>query len=94
MTQTNALLIVDREGVVSSLSLSQQLVTRGGFGNYLLLVIIVFAISIALSGIHYNGLILGWFLMPIVWLLEGNRTGELNFKPTTTRVLDSRQMVH
>ena len=56
-------LIVDREeGVFSSLSLSQQLVTRSGFGNYVLLVIIVFAISIAPSAIPYVGFVLGWFL--------------------------------
>jgi uncharacterized membrane protein len=66
-------LVVDRkEGVFSSLSLSQQLVTRSGFGNYLLLVIIVFAISLAPSAIPYVGFILGWFLMPIAWLLEAS----------------------
>lgn len=66
-------LIVDRkEGVFSSLSLSQQLVTNSGFGNYFLLVIIVFAISLAPSAIPYAGFILGWFLMPITWLLEAS----------------------
>ena len=66
-------LIVDRkEGVFSSLSLSQQLVTRSGFGNYFLLVVIVFAISLAPSAIPYVGFILGWFLMPIAWLLEAS----------------------
>lgn len=65
--------IVDREeGVFSSLSISQQLVTRSGFGNYVLLVIIVVAISMAPSAIPYVGFILGWFLMPIAWLLEAS----------------------
>ena len=66
-------LIVDREeGVLSSLSISQELVTRGSFGNYVLLVIIVTAISIAPSTIPYVGFILGWFLMPLAWLLESS----------------------
>ena len=66
-------LIVDRqEGVFSSLSLSHELVTRSGFGNYLLLVIIVSAISIAPSAIPYVGFILGWFLMPIACLIEAS----------------------
>ncbi len=66
-------LIIDRkEGVFSSLSISQQLVTRSGIGNYLLLVIIVFAISLAPSAIPLFGFIFGWFLMPIAWLLEAS----------------------
>ena len=66
-------LIVDRgEGVFSSLSLSKQLVTRSGFGNYLLLVFIVLAISLAPSAIPYVGFILGWFLMPLAWLVEAS----------------------
>jgi hypothetical protein len=66
-------LIVDRqEGVFSSLSISQELVTRSGFGNYVLLVIIVSAISLAPSAIPYVGFILGWFLMPIAWLIEAS----------------------
>jgi hypothetical protein len=66
-------LIVDREeGVFSSLSLSQQLVTRSGFGNYVLLVVVVSAISIAPCAIPYIGFIFGWFLMPIAWLLEAS----------------------
>ena len=66
-------LIVDRqEGVFSSLAISQKLVTRSGFGNYLLLVIIVFAISLAPSAIPYVGSVLGWFLLPIAWLIEAS----------------------
>lgn len=66
-------LMVDRqEGVFSSLSTSRQLVMRSGFGNYVLLVIIVSAISIAPSAIPYVGFILGWFLIPIAWLIEAS----------------------
>ncbi len=66
-------LIVDRkEGVFSSLSLSQKIVTHSNFGNYLLLVIIVLAISIAPSAIPYVGVVVAWFLMPIAWLLEAS----------------------
>ncbi len=66
-------LIVDREeGVFSSLSTSHEMVKRSGYGNYVLLVIIVFAISLAPSAIPYVGFILGWFLTPIAWLIEAS----------------------
>ncbi len=64
-------LVVDRdEGIFSSLGLSKRIVTASGLGNYLLLVIIVTAISIAPCAIPYVGFIIGWFLMPIAMLVE------------------------
>lgn len=36
------------------------------------MVIIVFAITLAPSAIPYVGFILGWFLMPIAWLIEAS----------------------
>jgi hypothetical protein len=66
-------LIVDRrEGVFRSLSLSQELVTRSGLGNYVLLILILLALSLAPSAIPYLGVVLGWFLMPIAWLIEAS----------------------
>ena len=66
-------LIVDRkEGVFSSLSLSQKLVTHSNFGNYFLLVVILVAISLAPSAVPYVGVVVAWFLMPIAWLLEAS----------------------
>ena len=65
-------LIVDRKvGVFSSFAISQEIVARS-FGNYVILVIIVTAISLAPSMIPYVGFILGWFLMPIAWLIEAS----------------------
>jgi len=65
-------LIVDRkEGVFSSLKISQEMVARS-FGNYVVLVIVVTAISLAPSMIPYVGFIFGWFLMPLAWLIEAS----------------------
>ena len=45
----------------SSLSLSQQLVTRSGFGNYVLLLLVVIVFAVAPTAIPCLGFILGWF---------------------------------
>ena len=64
-------LVVDRgEGVFASLGSSKRIVSASGFGNYVLLVIVVSAISIAPSAIPYVGFIIGWFVTPIAWLVE------------------------
>ena len=66
-------LIVDKgEGAISSLSTSQEIVQRSGLGNYILLVIIALAISVAPAAVPYVGVILGWFLSPIAWLIEAS----------------------
>jgi uncharacterized membrane protein len=65
-------LIVDRkEGVFSSLAISQEMVGRN-FGKYVVLVIIVTSISLVPSMIPYVGVVIGWFVMPIAWLIEAS----------------------
>ena len=64
-------LVVDRgESVFSSLATSTEMVNRSGLGNYVLLIIIVLAISLAPAAIPYVGIIIGWFVTPIAWLIE------------------------
>ncbi len=66
-------LVVDRdEPLWSSLSVSQELVMRSGLGNYVLLVVVVMAISLSPAGIPYLGVIVGWFLLPIALLMESS----------------------
>jgi len=65
------ILVVDRnEGIFSSLGLSKRIVMASGLGNYVLLVIIVTALSMAPSAIPYVGIVIGWFLTPIALLVE------------------------
>jgi len=49
---------------------SRRIVASSGFGNYVFLVIIVLAISVAPSVIPYVGFVIGWFVTPIAWLVE------------------------
>ena len=66
-------LVIDRDlGVVDSIGTSTQMVQRSGLGNYFLLVIIILALSMAPSAIPFLGILLGWFLMPLAWLLEAS----------------------
>lgn len=66
-------LLIDRgEGVFASLRISQEIVKRSGFANYFLLVMLNSAISLGPSAIPYVGIILAWFVTPIVWLLTAS----------------------
>jgi hypothetical protein len=66
-------LLVDRDmGVFESLGVSQNIVSRKGLGVNLLVVLIVFGISILPEAIPYVGIVIGWFLMPIAWLIEAS----------------------
>lgn len=67
------LLVVDRdEGVMSSLGTSHAMVKRAGFGNCLLLTIVELALQMGPSSIPYVGFLLGWFIVPLGWLLAGS----------------------
>lgn len=67
------ILLIDRgEGVFASLRISQDIVKRSGFANYFLLVMLNSAISLGPSAIPYVGIILAWFVTPIVWLLTAS----------------------
>ncbi len=64
-------LLMDRgQGVFESLGTSTQIVQRSGFWNYFVLLILVLAISFAPSLIPVAGVVIGWFLMPLAWLIE------------------------
>ncbi len=66
-------LAVDRDmGVFQSLGASQNIVSRKGLGGNLLVALIVIGISIIPLAIPYAGIIVGWFLMPIAWLIEAS----------------------
>lgn len=63
-------LAVDKDlGVFRALGVSQNIVSRKGLGKNFLLVIIVLALEIGASIIPYAGIILGWLISPIAWLL-------------------------
>ncbi len=59
------------ERAMGALSTSQEVVKRD-FGQAFLLVIIIFALSIAPSMIPYVGVIVGWFVVPLAWLMEAS----------------------
>jgi len=49
---------------------SKRIVASSGFGNYVFLVIIVLAISVAPGVTRYVGFIIRWCVTPIAWLVE------------------------
>jgi hypothetical protein len=66
-------LVVDRdEGIFSSLRISKEMVHHGGFGNCFLLVVIEVALCLGPTAIPYLGIVLGWFVTPIAWLIAAS----------------------
>jgi hypothetical protein len=63
-------LVVDKKfGVFASLGASASIVTRKGAGTNFLLVVLAVALELAPSAIPYIGIVFGWFITPIAWLI-------------------------
>lgn len=71
-------LVVDRgEGVFSSLKISKEMVGQAGFGNCFLLVVIETALHLAPAAIPYIGVVIGWFITPIGWLIVASAYAQI-----------------
>jgi len=66
------LLIERNMSVTESMSASWRIVLRNGLGWNLLLAAIIFAFAIAPTFIPYFGIVIGWFLAPIAWLIASS----------------------
>lgn len=72
------LLVIDRdEGIFSSLKVSHQMVRHAGFANCFLLVVIDLALHLAPAAIPYIGLIFGWFITPLGWLIVASAYNQI-----------------
>jgi hypothetical protein len=64
------LLMIDKNmGVFEVLGKSPSIVFRKGFGTNLLLAVICTALILGASSVPYVGVVLGWFVHPLAWLL-------------------------
>ncbi len=71
-------LVVDRsEGIFSSLKNSCQMVMHAGFGNCIVLFLIVSCIGFAPAAIPYVGIIVGWFVAPLSWLVMASAYNQI-----------------